>query len=153
DNFYGGVRVAVGDTQGVGHDEIITGAGPGGGPHVKVFDGQTGALVQSFFAYDPSFTGGVYVAAGNYEGPNGRHADILTGPGLSGGPNVKVFNGQNPAVVLESFMAFPLAVTTVGLGGFPQYAGVGSVAFDGSRNNNGSLDIVVGSGVGQPAET
>src|SRR5262249_47662605 len=116
DNFYGGVRVAVGDTPGVGHDEIITGAGPGGGPHVKVFDGQTGALVQSFFAYDPSFTGGVYVAAGNYEGPNVRHADILTGPGFSGGPNVKVFNGQNPAVVLESFMAFPLAVTTVGLG-------------------------------------
>ena len=31
---------------------LVVSAGPGGGPHVKVFDGATGAEMQSFFAYD-----------------------------------------------------------------------------------------------------
>jgi hypothetical protein len=61
--FQGGVRVAVGDIDGDGRNDVITGAGPGGAPHVKVFDGQTDDLLRSFFAYHPNFTGGVYVAS------------------------------------------------------------------------------------------
>jgi len=53
--------VATGDVDGSGLARIITGAGPGGGPHVRTF---TPAAVPglSFFAYDPGFTGGVFVA-------------------------------------------------------------------------------------------
>jgi hypothetical protein len=55
------VRVAAGDVNGDGRADIITGAGPGGGPHVRVFDGATLAELDSFFAYNPLFGGGVFV--------------------------------------------------------------------------------------------
>ena len=57
----GGVRVAAGDVNGDGLSDIITGAGPGAGPHVKVFDSQSLNVLHSFFAYEPNFTGGVFV--------------------------------------------------------------------------------------------
>jgi hypothetical protein len=64
--FSGGARVAVMDVNGDGKADIITGAGPGGGPHVRIFDGATGLQLQqnttdSFMAFDPSFAGGVFV--------------------------------------------------------------------------------------------
>ena len=89
--FAGGVTVAAGDVDGDGKADIVTGAGAGGGPHVRVFDGATGAVVREFFAYDPSFTGGVFVAAGDVDG-DGK-ADVITGAGAGGGPHVKVFSG------------------------------------------------------------
>ena len=58
--------VAAADLTGDGVAEIITGAGPGGGPHVRAFSLAGGIVteVASFFAYDPAFPGGVHVAAG-----------------------------------------------------------------------------------------
>ena len=86
-----------GDVTGDGEPDIVVGAGPGGGPHVRVFDGVTGAEVRSFFAYQcdpapaPCFPGGVFVAAADVTG-DGR-ADIITGAGPGGGPHVRVFDG------------------------------------------------------------
>ena len=70
---------------------MITGADAGGGPHVRVFDGRTGAVLREFFAYAPAFTGGVRVAAGDVTG-DGR-ADIITAPGPGGGGEVRIFDG------------------------------------------------------------
>src|SRR5438270_270667 len=67
-HFTGGVYVAVGDVTGSGHADIITGAGPTGGPHVEVWDGTSFAKLSQFYAYDPRFTGGVRVAAGDVDG-------------------------------------------------------------------------------------
>ncbi len=87
--FRGGVRVAAANVTNAGHDDVVTGAGPGGASHVKVFNGADGSLVHEFVAYDPGFTGGVYVAAGRVAG--GPPARVITGPGMGGGPEVRIF--------------------------------------------------------------
>jgi hypothetical protein len=111
-SFSGGVRVAAGDVNGDGVVvDVVTAAGPGGAPHVKVFHGTTGAEIFSFFAYDVSFSGGVYVAAGDVNG-DGR-ADVITGSG-SDVSHVKVFSGTT-GEVLQSFFAYPPAASSGGV--------------------------------------
>lgn len=87
--FRGGVNVAVGDIDGDGRKEIITGAGIGGGPHIRIFNEQ-GELKGQFFAYDSKFRGGVDVAVGDINGDS--RAEIITGAGVGGGPHVRIFN-------------------------------------------------------------
>jgi hypothetical protein len=131
--FTGGVVVAAGDVNGDGRADIITGAGPGGGPHVRVLDGATGTELRSFFAYDPAFTGGVVVAAGDVNG-DGR-ADIITGAGPGGGPHVRVLDGAT-GTELHSFFAYDPAFT----------GGVFVAAAD--VNRDGRADIITGAGPG-----
>lgn len=88
--FRGGVNVAIGDLNGDDVNEIIAGAGVGGGPHVRVFNKDGRVINPGFFAYDPAFRGGVNVAAGDVDGDG--IDDIVTGPGSGGGPHVRVFD-------------------------------------------------------------
>jgi FG-GAP repeat len=132
--FTGGVNVAAGDVTGDGKADVITGAGPGGGPHVREFDGATGALVRQFFAFDTHFIGGVYVAAGDLNGDS--RADIVIGAGPGGGPHVSAFDGTTLAV-LDSFFAYGATFT----GGVR----VGVVA---DVNGDGAADIVTAAGPG-----
>jgi hypothetical protein len=66
--FRGGVDVAAGDLDGDGKDEIVVGAGPGGGPHVRVFSGLTHKLIGQFFAFSSSRRTGVDVAVVDVNG-------------------------------------------------------------------------------------
>jgi len=100
-NFRGGVNVAAGDIDNDGLVEIITGAGPGGGPQVRVFDNK-GQAKLSFMAYDKNFKGGVNVAAGDID--NDGLVEIITGAGPGGGPQVRVFDNKGQAKF--SFFAF-----------------------------------------------
>ena len=75
--FRGGVSVAAGDLTGDGVSEVVTGAGPGGGPRVKAFAGQSGAAVRDFFAADPADLGGVRVGVDG----SGPDADLLAAAG------------------------------------------------------------------------
>jgi len=88
-DFKGGVNVAAGDIDGDGIDEIITGAGSSGGPHVRAFS-LNGTPKAGFFAYAKDFKGGVNVAAGDIDGDG--IDEIITGAGSSGGPHVRVFD-------------------------------------------------------------
>src|SRR5205085_3389379 len=82
--------------------------GPSGGPDIRVWDGVTGALVQEFYAYSPFFTGGVYVAAGDFTRMG--KAYIVTTPDTGGGPDVRVFAPMTSGLVSE-YMAYSPAFT------------------------------------------
>jgi hypothetical protein len=138
-NFHGGVRVAAGDVNGDGTPDIVTSAGPGGGPNVRVFSGTTGAKIQDYFAYDPTFTGGVFVAVGDTNGDG--FADVVTGAGLGGGPHVEVFSGKDTSL-LDSFLAYDASFT----------GGVRVGVLDGAPGHHGDILMEGGPGPAQQFE-
>ncbi len=97
-SFAGGVRVAFGDFDGDFNDELVCAAGPGGGPHVIIYDlnpdGTVGGIVDSFFALSPTFTGGLFVAAGNLNNLPGNDLrdELVIGADAGGGPHVRIFS-------------------------------------------------------------
>lgn len=101
--YRGGVNVTIGDLNGDGWKEIICGAGTEGGPHVRMFNKDGTLINPGFFAYDPEFRGGVNVAAGDINGDG--IDEIVTGPGLGGTPEIKVFDNDGNQLI-ESFWAF-----------------------------------------------
>jgi hypothetical protein len=173
--FRGGVRVAVGDVDGDGIDDVVTAAGPGGGPHVKVFRGicpgtytpppsgpdcdqqftvDTTQPMAEFFAFDPAFPGGVFVAVANFDQSNDAvdcvRNEIVVGAGEGGGPHVKILRNAtvggacpigspvalDPQAPIVSFFPLPVAFT----------GGVRVAADD--LNGDGFADLVVGAGPG-----
>lgn len=131
--FTGGVRVASGDITGDSIPDLVVAAGPGGGPHVKAFNGLTGAQLFSFYAYSASFSGGVFVAVGDTNG-DGR-GDIITGAGAGGGPHVKVFSGLDGSLLNEYF------AYNAGFQG-------GVTVAAGDTDGDGVTDIITGAGGG-----
>lgn len=114
-NFYGGVRVAVGDVNGDGYPDLVAAAGPGGGPQIKVYDGMSGNVLSAFFAFPANFTGGVNIATADVDG-DGR-AEVIAGAGAGGGPQVSVFNGVTGSLRASLFaygMSFQGGVRVAG---------------------------------------
>jgi hypothetical protein len=131
--FTGTISVTSGDFNNDGIADIIAGAGLGGGPAIAVLDSQTGQVIESFFAFDPAFTGGVNVAV--YDVNNDGILDIIAAAGAGGGPEVRIFNGDG-LTILRSFYAYAVDFS----------GGVSVATID--LNNDGILDIVTGAGAG-----
>lgn len=101
--FTGGVSVAGADMNGDGRAEIITGAGAGGGPHVKVFSGTDNHTMGSFFAFSGTFAGGVTVSA--HDANSDGRADIVVGGGAGQTSQVRLLDGLSIASIRQ-FSAF-----------------------------------------------
>ena len=163
-SFRNGVNVAAGNVFGVAFAEVVAGAGPGGGPRVRVFDGQqitaaktafTGTapfdVVADFFAYDSSTRGGVRVAVTPQPALALFPGDLVTAPGPGVAPEIRVFsgfaiggrrtafNGTQTGDVLADFFD----------GNAGDTAGRFVAAGDFSRD--GTVDVAVGTGAGIPA--
>lgn len=103
--FASGERVASADFNGDGIADLVVGTAPnltpaelaavGGDPQgpmiVAVYDGSTLQRVAEFQPFEDSFTGGVFVAAGDVNGDG--IPDIAVSADVGGGPRVRIFLG------------------------------------------------------------
>lgn len=142
--FRGGVRVAAADTTGDGRAEVIVAAGPGGGPHVRIFDmnSSAGSVSDEFYAYDANFRGGVYVAAGELDGDATR-PEIATGAGEGGGAHVRLWQKTPTSRYSSGKLQF-----MVGAGNMGARVGIANLG-----NLNGRQTLYVGSGSGESFTT
>jgi hypothetical protein len=84
-DYRGPLNVALaGDVNGDGAEDIVIGAGAGGGPRVVVLDPRTGERFGDWFAFESSFRGGVTVAVDD--------DTLLLGSGPGGAPVVAEYD-------------------------------------------------------------
>ena len=136
-NFDGAVRSVSADVNGDGVPDIVLGTGPFGGSRIRVLDGRTFAdLIPAFSAFEASFTGGVFLAAGDFNG-DGR-AEIVVTPDEGGGGRVRVLDlaTGSPRVMADFF-----GIDDDNFRG-------GARAAVGDINGDGIADLVVSAGFG-----
>ncbi|HEY8503635.1 MAG TPA: hypothetical protein VIL46_03580 [Gemmataceae bacterium] len=162
-SFRGGVTVAMGQVNGDLFPDLIVGAGPGGGPRVRVFDGGAilaqgpdfradtpGAVIADFFAFESTQRGGVFVASGNFIGAD-AFEEVVVGAGPGGGPRVRVLDGQQVTLKGLTFTSFGLNDTVADFFAFePTFRnGVTVAATPRTTGSTGIFsNLVVGPGFG-----
>ena len=154
-NFNVGANVAVGDVNGDGFADVVTGASAGN-PDVRVYSGKDiaqgrfnpngSSLLAQWFAYGLQFNIGANVAVGDVNSDG--FADIVTGA-TAGNPDVRVFNGKDIADhaggsapvhpgMIAQFFAYALQFNI----------GVNVAVAD--VNSDGYADVITGAAAGNP---
>lgn len=103
-----GLNVAMGDIDGRGVDEIVTGPGPGPlyGPLVKAFNAEGDPIsTVSFMAYG-TWRYGVNVACGDVDGDGVDEIITGPGPGAMFGPHVRGWDADGSAVTPVPGLSF-----------------------------------------------
>lgn len=131
--FRGGVYVASGDIDADGEDEVVTGPGVGGGPHLRVFEKDGIQRGIQFFPFHPEFHGGLSVATGDVDG-DGKD-EIAVAQATLGQAWVKVYRYNSNKEILAEFNAF----------GSPE---VGANIAMGDIDLDGKDELIVGAGPG-----
>jgi hypothetical protein len=153
--FNVGATVAVGDVNGDGYGDLITGADVGN-PDVRVYSGKDianhtfnpsgGSLLAQWFAYGLNFNVGANVAAGDIE--HNGFVDVVTGA-TAGNPHVKVYSGK--AIANHTFNSSnPDASVVAQVFPFALQYNVGAYVAVGDVNADGFADLIVGSSIGNP---
>ncbi|MCY2990517.1 MAG: dockerin type I domain-containing protein, partial [Planctomycetota bacterium] len=148
--FQGGIRVATGDLNGDGIDEIVTAPGRSRASELRVFT-QQGVELPTFrtMAYETTYLGGAQVAVGDVNG-DGKN-DLVTVP-TQGVAQVRVFLNQSPNpdpiqdTPYRDFLAFSSAVISGGVIGVADMGHGASGTF--TNVLDGKAEIVVGTGAG-----
>lgn len=130
----GGVRAVTADITGDGVPDTIVVPGPGTGARLLAYNGNNGAIVQDIQPFESTFTGGMFVASGDFNGDG--VADLVVSADVGGGPRVKVIDGATGAT-LADFMGIDDA----------SFRGGARVAI-GDINGDGIADLVVAAGFG-----
>jgi hypothetical protein len=104
ESFRGGVSLACGDLDSDGANEIVTGAGVSGGPHIKTFNA-AGTQLNETFAGSATENMGVNVAVGDLDA-DGRDEIIATRAGI-GDPTITYFDLKNNKLVFVGSLPGP----------------------------------------------
>ena len=140
-----GSRVVLADFNGDGTDDLIAATGPGEAPVISIYDGKTGAeLVSRLEAFESTFTGGVNLSAGDFNG-DGK-ADIVVSADNGGGPRVRVFNAAMIPMAPDANMPSAIMADFFGIED-PDFRG-GARTTVGDINGDGVNDLVVAAGIG-----
>jgi murein DD-endopeptidase MepM/ murein hydrolase activator NlpD len=132
--FTGEIRTAAADFTGDGVADLVVGTGPGVATHVAIFDGVDQHELFAVAPFEATFTGGVFVAAGDLTG-DGK-ADLAITPDEGGGPRVRLFDGATFAQLADFY----------GIDD-PKFRGGARAAF-GDLNGDGKADLLVAAGFG-----
>lgn len=104
-NLRGGARLAWGDVNNDQVPDLVTAPGPcEHPPEVKVFSGKDRKVLSQFFALDPKWRGGLWVASAVHA--NNGVADIVIGADAGGTPIVRVIEPAKGRVEAE-WLAYP----------------------------------------------
>jgi uncharacterized delta-60 repeat protein len=136
--FAGPMRTATADFNNDKVDDLILASGPGAAV-LRIVDGASGKDLLSgavFAPYEPSYTGGLYVAAGDFDGDG--VPEIVVSPDSVGGARVQIFSLVNGSLVQkDNFFGID----------DPAFRGGCRMAV-GDFNGDGTPDLAVGAGAG-----